>query len=166
VATAHDVAAYILSKQAPMSAMKLQKLLYYSQAWHLVWDDQPLFSERIEAWANGPVVVDVYARHRGQFTIGEWPTGDARRLTSDERETVEVVLRSYGDLDGRKLSHLTHAESPWRDARGNLHPTARSNAVITEAAMQEYYGSLDTADEAVAVDDLTWDEWGAAASSN
>ncbi|MDY6802276.1 MAG: DUF4065 domain-containing protein, partial [Cyanobacteriota bacterium] len=51
-----DVAAYILKKLGPLSAMKLHKLLYYSQAWSLVWDEQPLFSERIEAWANGPVI--------------------------------------------------------------------------------------------------------------
>ena len=48
--TAIDVAAYILSKQGDMPAMKLQKLVYYSQAWSLVWDDKPLFRDRIEAW--------------------------------------------------------------------------------------------------------------------
>jgi len=52
MATAHDVAAYILDKCGSMSAMKLQKLVYYSQAWHLVWDDAPLFEERVEAWAT------------------------------------------------------------------------------------------------------------------
>jgi hypothetical protein len=30
-----------------MSAYKLQKLVYYSQAWHLVWADEPLFAARI-----------------------------------------------------------------------------------------------------------------------
>jgi len=47
----HDVAAYILKKQGEMSAMKLQKLVYYSQAWSLVWDEKPLFRAQIEAWA-------------------------------------------------------------------------------------------------------------------
>ena len=28
----HDVAAYILEKQGPMTAMKLEKLVYYAQA--------------------------------------------------------------------------------------------------------------------------------------
>ena len=58
--SAHDVAAYILRKQGPLSAMKLQKLVYYAQAWSTVWDDQPLFSEAVEAWANGPVVRELY----------------------------------------------------------------------------------------------------------
>ena len=51
-----DVAAYILDKLGPISTIKLQKLVYYCQAWSLVWDEEPLFSERIEAWVNGPVV--------------------------------------------------------------------------------------------------------------
>ncbi|MCH7691617.1 MAG: DUF4065 domain-containing protein, partial [candidate division Zixibacteria bacterium] len=51
-----DVAKYILSKLGGVSAMKLHKLLYYAQAWSLVWDERPLFQERIEAWVSGPVV--------------------------------------------------------------------------------------------------------------
>jgi uncharacterized phage-associated protein len=61
MASAHDVAAYILSRQGRMTAMKLQKLVYYSQAWSVVWDERPLFPEKIEAWANGPVVRDLPA---------------------------------------------------------------------------------------------------------
>ena len=49
-----DVAAYILEQKGSMTTMKLQKLVYYSQAWSLVWDEKPLFEEAIEAWANGP----------------------------------------------------------------------------------------------------------------
>ena len=56
MAKVHDVAAYIISKMRGVDAMKLQKLLYYSQAWSLVWDSRPLFPSKIEAWANGPVV--------------------------------------------------------------------------------------------------------------
>ena len=55
-----DVAAYILRKQGTMPAMKLQKLVYYSQAWSLVWDDRPIFRDRIYAWANGPVIRNLY----------------------------------------------------------------------------------------------------------
>ncbi len=50
MANVHDVSAYILKHWGPMTAMKLQKLVYYSQAWGLVWDEEPLFPERIEAW--------------------------------------------------------------------------------------------------------------------
>lgn len=64
-----DVAEYILARQGPMSAMKLQRLCYYSQGWHLAWEGEPLFPERIEAWANGPVIPALYGLHRGMFTV-------------------------------------------------------------------------------------------------
>ena len=69
VVSVDDVAAYILSRKGPMSAMKLQKLVYYCQAWSLVWDDAPLFREPIEAWANGPVCPPLWERHRGRFEL-------------------------------------------------------------------------------------------------
>ena len=80
--SAHDVAAYILKERGPLSAMKLQKLVYYSQAWSLVWDDRQLFGEAVEAWANGPVVRELYEHHRGQFELHEWRWGTPRRWTN------------------------------------------------------------------------------------
>ena len=63
------------------AVLKLQKLAYYSYAWHLVWKEKRLFPERIQAWANGPVVRSLYDRHRGQFSVSSWPSGDPSRVT-------------------------------------------------------------------------------------
>ena len=79
---AHDVAAYILKKLGRTTAMKLQKLVYYSQAWSLVWDEKPLFHNRIEAWINGPVIPNLYSVHRGMFDVKEWPKGDPEKLSA------------------------------------------------------------------------------------
>ena len=62
-ATVFDVAKYIAEKTGELTAMKLQKLVYYAEAWNLAWDGEPLFSENFEAWANGPVVPELYQRH-------------------------------------------------------------------------------------------------------
>lgn len=159
MANVHDVAAYILSKQGPMSTMKLQKLVYYSQAWHLVWTEAPLFNDRIEAWANGPVVRELYNAHRGRFNVAAWPAGDATNLSMDESGTVDAVLATYGGLDGRKLSYLTHAEKPWREARSGLGPTAASTAEITPESMQNYYVAVDAADDSTPVDEFDWGPW-------
>jgi uncharacterized phage-associated protein len=140
--SAHDVAAYILSRQHRMSAMKLQKLVYYAQAWSLVWDDRPLFPERIEAWANGPVVRELYDRHRGQFDVDSWQWGDASRLDADARETVDAVLDYYGPRNAQWLSDLTHQEDPWRHARRGVPDGERSDQPITLDSMMEYYSSL------------------------
>jgi uncharacterized phage-associated protein len=140
--SAHDVAAYILDKSGPMTAMKLQKLVYYSQAWHLVWEGTELFPENIEAWANGPVVRELYDVHRGMLNVGTWPAGNAAALDDAERSSIDAVLNFYGDKTAFWLSELTHAEDPWKEAREGLAPGVRSNREITPASMQEYYSSL------------------------
>lgn len=142
MASVHDVAAYILKKRGPMSAMKLQKLVYYAQAWSLVWDDKPLFRAPIEAWANGPVVRALYEKHRGKFKVDRWPVGDPDKLKPIERETIDAVLGYYGDKSSYWLSELTHREPPWRDMRRGLAPGERGTARISHAAMAEYYGAL------------------------
>lgn len=142
-ATIFDVAEYILSKSDTITAMKLEKLCYYSQAWSLVWDERPLFGEKFQAWANGPVCPELYARHRGEFNVtpGEF-RGDPGVLDKSQRDTVDAVLGYYGTLSAYELSTLTHREAPWKDARGDIEPGQRSNNVISNASMAEYYGSL------------------------
>ncbi len=140
--TVLDVASYILAKKGPMTAMKLEKLVYYAQAWSLVWDEKPLFKNRIEAWANGPVAPTLYNAHRGQFEVRRVLHGDARRLDRTQRETVDAVLEYYGDKSSQWLSDLTHSEAPWIEARNGLAPGERGRVEITRAAMAEYYEGL------------------------
>jgi len=140
--SAHDVAAYILGKQGPMSAMKLQKLVYYAQAWSLVWEDRPLFGERIEAWAHGPVVPELYREHRGQFEVRAWERGNAASLQPADRETVDAVLDYYGGRNAQVLSDWTHSEDPWKHARSGVSDGERGNSEITLDSMMEYYSSL------------------------
>ncbi len=142
MAKVDDVATAIIEKTGPLDTWRLQKLVYYSQSWHLVWDGVALFPDRIEAWANGPVVPALYRQHRGQFTIRSWASGDATSLSKSERETIKAVLKFYGDKPGHWLSELTHRERPWREARKGLAPGERGNREITKESMAEYYGSL------------------------
>lgn len=138
-----DVANYILHRQGPMTAMKLQKLVYYTQAWSLVWDERRLFPERIEAWANGPVVPALFDAHRGQFQVAaDSIPGNPGNLDPVAVETIDAVLHYYGDKSSQWLSELTHSERPWVDARCGLAPGERGSREITLAAMHEYYDSL------------------------
>jgi uncharacterized phage-associated protein len=139
--TVHNVAAYILKKQGAMTAMKLQKLVYYCQAWSLVWDEKPLFKVRIEAWANGPVVPELYELHRGKFDVFRWD-GNPQKLSSRQKATIDGVLEFYGAKSSQWLSDLTHQEAPWREARAGIPSAARDKTEITHAAMAEYYSSL------------------------
>jgi len=137
-----DVAQYILAEMGEMTAMKLQKLVYYCQAWSTVWDDKVLFNERIEAWANGPVCPDLYDAHKGSFKISDMGMGRPSRLNQSQKDTIDAVLHYYGKKSAQYLSELTHSERPWMEAREGLGPTERGDEEITPAAMVEYYGSL------------------------
>ena len=141
MASAHDVAAYILCKTGEVTAMKLQKLVYYSQAWSLVWDEEPLFRERIEAWTNGPVIPDLYRHHKGLFKVSAWLKGDPENLTEAQRQTVDAVLKYYGGKSSQWLSDLTHREAPWLNARKGLEPGDPSKREISHASLAEYYSN-------------------------
>jgi uncharacterized phage-associated protein len=140
--TSLDVAAYILTKTGRITAVKLQKLVYYSQAWSLVWDEKPLFKDKIEAWASGPVVKRLYLAHRGKYDVRRVPGGNANRLSRNQKETIDAVLVYYGNRSSQWLVDLTHKESPWREARKGLSPGERGDRVITHEAMALYYIGL------------------------
>lgn len=141
--TVIDVARYILDRKGAMSAMKLQKLVYYAQAWSLAWDEEPLFEEDIQAWANGPVAPSLFQAHKGQYRVSaEQFEGDPSKFDDDQRETLDAVLQFYGDKNPQWLSDLTHSEGPWKLAREGLSDGERGDRVISKESMLEYYSSL------------------------
>lgn len=144
MATIYDVAKYITETQGEMSAMKLQKLMYYAQAWNMAWEDEPLFADDFQAWANGPVLPAIYEKHRGQFKVDTsfFKEGNSANLSETEQENIGKVLGFYGDKTAQWLSNLTHQEDPWLNARGDTPVGDYSNAVIPLSAIHEYYSSL------------------------
>jgi len=141
--TVFDVAKYILVKTGKMTTMKLQKLVYYAQAWSLVWDDAPLFNNKIEAWANGPVVRQLYEKHRGYYYItSRQINGSITTLTAEQRKTIDAVVDAYGGFSSSELINLTHNEKPWKNARVGVKEGALCSKEISRADMANYYGAL------------------------
>lgn len=68
--------------------------------------------------------------------------GNINNLTKEEKESIDVVLKDYGNMIPFELSSLTHSETPWRSARSNLPADSPSHAIISLESMGEYYGSL------------------------
>ena len=138
-----DVADYILQKLGTTSAMKLQKLVYYYQAWHLVWEDNVLFEDEIQAWANGPVVPELYNLHRGHFRLTPgFFHGNILAINEKSKEVIDKVLLFYGKKDAQWLSDLTHMEEPWKLARKGVSDGERGSCPISLESMSEYYSSL------------------------
>jgi uncharacterized phage-associated protein len=140
-ATANLVAECVISlsheKQSPVSNLKLQKLLYYSQAWHLALYRDPLFDEDTEAWVHGPVVPAVFRYYRDC----RWNSIPDARIHNaySFRPHLEEVWKAYGSFNAYDLERLTHSEDPWKIARTGLAPDASSNNIISKQSMLEYY---------------------------
>ena len=139
--TVNDIAAYVLREAGPMTTMKLQKLVYYGQAWSLVLLGRPLFPEEIRAWTYGPVVRELFLQHRGQFVVSQLD-GYPERIPEEERRLLQRVLEAYGTLDGYELSQKTHQETPWRSAREGLGQGDKSTRMITHEALRECYAQV------------------------
>jgi len=136
---AADVVAYILTRVGPIQQLRLQKLLYYCQAWRLAYDKPALFTDEIQAWAAGPVVPAVWRAHEYEYEIEAEPSGDAHALSFDQCNDVDAVLDRYGSYSGNQLSQLTHNEDPWKIAWDAGLPDGASERPITLESMSDYY---------------------------
>jgi uncharacterized phage-associated protein len=122
--------------------IKLQKLLYYSQAMHLAVKGEPLFVNSIEAWENGPVVRDAFReyRHNHLAEITSMGFGDVGNLDPDTSKILKVVNYIYGKQTGDQLVELTHNEEPWKELEDEV--KQKLNPIITRDKMISYYSSL------------------------
>jgi len=138
-----DIAKYILEKYESLPNMKLQKLVYYSQAWSLAWDNEPLFYEEIKAWANGPVVEELYELLKGKFEVNSGMIESFNTLTDEQKETIDTVCEFYGVKEPQELSDMVRQEDPWINARIGLEEYERGDRIILKEAMKEYYSNID-----------------------
>lgn len=150
-----DVANYIVNKSidmgAPVSNLKLQKLLYYVQAAKLVEDGKEMFGDPISAWKYGPVVESVYHKFKiyANAQIGEKIVSkDAdyiNEFDNDEEYNpydvinkkdqiiIDRVLNAHREHDAMYLVRKTHSEAPWIEAR------EKKETYILSDAIKAYY---------------------------
>ena len=148
----NQVSDYIVVKLreggAFVNVLKLHKLMYYVQAWHLAFGRGVLFPGRFQAWVHGPVSRELYNRYKDSKTmyssvdvddiaLGFDPSG----LDQAERAHIDAVLEVYADLTGDQLEEMTHREDPWLEARSGVHPSARSENLISEETMRRFYAA-------------------------
>ena len=116
--------------------MKLQKLCYYAQGYALAEGDE-LFSEEFQAWQHGPVIVDLYTKYKNY----QW------RQISDEihnfdyarYDFIKDIVSAYGRFDGAALSTMTHRETPWISARGELDESEGCNKIIPKDSLRDFF---------------------------
>jgi len=154
---AHIITHYVNQKGDTVSHKKLQKLLYYVEAWHLVHLTDPILDENFEAWVHGPVVPELYHQLKEygfndlKVVNDEHDTVDKEiqaiiennKLTQDQLDLIDSVLTKYGGLSSMELELLTHNEAPWIEARQGLAPHKSCKNKISKERMREFYSSLN-----------------------
>jgi len=145
--SASEVAKYFIWKAScdgkSITNKKLQKLLYYAQAWYLALKNKPLFTEDIQAWVHGPAIPSIYEQYKKfgyeniHMAINK---KDIAALIDDD--LLSEVWKVYGKYDAEYLETLTHNEKPWQKAREGLNAGDASTNVISKEEMQNFYKSL------------------------
>jgi uncharacterized phage-associated protein len=137
-----------------MSPMKIQKLLFYLNGWHLAVHGQPAIDTPFEPWDYGPVVPTVYRElrdyGRGNVTSYikdmDWKgTGAKAYVISDDckdfQEILDLTWEKYIGFNALQLSAMTHQPgSPWDLAR-----KAGLNAIPDDVTRDYFVGLAQTA---------------------
>ncbi len=146
IVTAQQVADYIIgfANEAGelITNLKLQKLLYYAQGYYLAIEGDKLFEDEIEAWVHGPVIPSVYR----QYKDFRWQPISREVVTPAISEKVadflNLIIETFLPIDAYKLERMTHNESPWIKARGDLQPNEVCQNTITLPDMKDYFTAL------------------------
>jgi uncharacterized phage-associated protein len=145
------LADYLIAKNGSMSHLKLQKLLYYVQAWHLAILDDSIVEDQFRAWMHGPVSTKVWHHFKSANSpvfnavkidpkAAKNALGETRRILKPEQlSLIDDVETEYGKLNAYELEAQTHSEAPWLNARAGTAPDESSNAIITKEAMKKFY---------------------------
>lgn len=139
--TAKLVSDYFLCLSEPeigdvLTNLKLQKLVYYAQGFHLALYNKKLFNDDIYAWEHGPVVPALYHELKC-FGSSEIPINQDADFTCfhpDQSELLNEIYKIYGQFSAWKLRDMTHDERPWIETK--------KNQIISPELMAEFFKTL------------------------
>lgn len=135
-----DIAKKIIAKTDDehgdtISNLKLQKMLYYMQGFHLAFFDTPLFDDDIVAWQYGPVIPIVYKEYK-RYDSKAIKVPDTMEgiliLEKEEEDVFNQVYNVYGQYTAVALMNMTHSEDPWISSGG-------MNCVISKDSLRDFF---------------------------
>lgn len=124
-----------------ISNLKLQKLVYYAQAWFLAIYGKPLFEEDFEAWIHGPAIPSLYREYKKFAYRPIEKKVEKPGFDTKVSKYLEMLTERYFGLDAFTLELLAHNEDPWKEARKGLAPDQNCSQIITKEMMKRYYGA-------------------------
>lgn len=135
----YAVASYLLRQKVDITPLVLQKALYYSQGFFYAFHHMFLFPDDAQAWVHGPVYKDIYhAYQKDQEQFFRY----VPKLTKEEQEILDVILRYICCYKGEVLTQLTHLEQPWLQARKDLSRNTKTDRVIKKDKIAAYFETI------------------------
>ena len=116
--------------------LKLQKILYFAQAYYLAKLGKPLFSDVIEAWEYGPVVSDVYHKYKKHESNTILTETDGSNISVEDKENLKRIWDLFGGYSAARLVEMAHAHAPWKEAFQS------KDKEISQKSISEYYKPL------------------------
>lgn len=134
-----DVSRFVINycndRNYDISNLRLQKLLYFIQAYYLgVKKRTALFKEDFEAWDFGPVVPCVYQEYKAFGgndipKINQYFKGvklvkyDGNIISKTDKNNIAHVIDMFKNVSTSKLVSITHGQDPWINAYNSLDKT-------------------------------------------
>ncbi len=112
---------------------KLQKLVYYAQAYALALLNKPLFEEDFEAGTHGAIIPTLSEKFKDYSWEGLPAPETVPSFDNDIEALLKDIWHVYGELSAKRLQQLILSEEPWKKAKDN------SSQIISKSSMQEYY---------------------------
>lgn len=142
------LANYILKHYGPMSHLKLQKLLFYCDAYSLAYFGEELVEDKFEAWVHGPVSRKVYDSLKDKSILysdieysfdGIDVDYEFGKLTQGQQDLIVAVLNDLSAWSGLELETATHSELPWLEARKGCAEGDKCHALISKDTTRDFY---------------------------
>lgn len=92
--------------------LRLQKLLYFVQAYCLLEFSEPAFREKIEAWTYGPVVSEAYYDYKKGWIK---PSTKIAALDIRVEQAIQDIVEIFSDWSAYDLVNLTHEYQLWKE---------------------------------------------------
>ena len=148
----NDIADYVIlaakadDNDISLSNLKLQKLLFYIQAWSYGINKKPLFQGDFQAWIHGPVNVEIFKRFKeseknlfSEITLEDVKNKNPK-INDEDKGFIDYILDNYLKYSGPDLERLSHSEEPWIKARGTCGSWDRCETVISPESLISFYG--------------------------
>ena len=140
------IIAYFKKKDASITHLMLQKLLYFLEALYMVSEDEDyLFNDDFYAWNFGPVNDIVYSEYKifGKLPLELYDEDENIKINPINERFIDNLYEMFKDFNSYDLVSLSHAKgSPWNEIYEKFGLDIPEDIKIDKIKTKEWFNSL------------------------